>query len=173
MATAFEREVLDVLTTIRHHTSLDAAGLLLQHNANRYLRPAQEMVTLFRDIPSAIAETRELSSRLQFEMKDMGYQFPLYPVGDDETMDSFLYKRTMEGVLNRYGAKSSASLRKRAEKQVARELALIAKLASLDTSSSCGTSLSSAARTASSSRAEALPRTPPSAMHSASLPLTP
>jgi len=58
----------------------------------------------------------------------MGYQFPLYPVDDDETMDSFLYKRTMEGVLNRYGAKSSASLRKRAEKQVERELALIAKL---------------------------------------------
>jgi error-prone DNA polymerase len=127
MATAFEREVLDVLTTIRHHTSLDGAGLLLQHNANRHLRPAHEMAALFRDAPQAIAETRELSSRLQFEMKDMGYQFPLYPVGD-ETMDSFLHKRTMEGVLNRYGANSSASLRKRAEKQVARELALIAKL---------------------------------------------
>ena len=127
MATALEREVLDVLTTIRHHTSLDSAGLLLQHNANRYLRSAQEMAALYKDIPQAVAETRELSSRLQFEMKDMGYQFPLYPVGD-ETMDSFLYKRTMEGVLKRYGAKSSASLRKRAEKQVARELALIAKL---------------------------------------------
>ena len=120
MATALEREVLDVLTTIRHHTSLDAAGLLLQHNANRYLRSAQEMAALYKDTPQAIAETCELSSRLQFEMKDMGYQFPLYPVGD-ETMDSFLYKRTMEGVLKRYGAKSSASLRKRAEKQVARK----------------------------------------------------
>jgi error-prone DNA polymerase len=127
MATAFEREILDVLTTIRHHTSLDGAGLLLQHNANRHLRPAGEMASLFRDIPQAIAETKELSARLQFEMKDMGYQFPLYPVGD-ETMHSFLYKRTMEGVGNRYGVKSSASLRKRAEKQVERELALIAKL---------------------------------------------
>ena len=127
MATPLEREVLDVLTTIRHHTSLDAAGLLLQHNANRYLRSAREMAALYKDLPQAIAETRELSSRLQFEMKDMGYHFPLYPVGD-ETMDSFLYKRTMEGVLKRYGAKSSASLRKRAEKQVEKELALIAKL---------------------------------------------
>jgi error-prone DNA polymerase len=127
MATAFEREVLDVLTTIRHHTSLDGAGLLLQHNANRHLRTAGEMAALFRDMPQAIAETHALSSRLQFEMKDMGYQFPLYPAGD-ETMDSFLYKRTMEGVGNRYGVKSSASLRKRAEKQVEKELALIAKL---------------------------------------------
>jgi DNA polymerase III alpha subunit len=74
------------------------------------------------------AGIRMMSGRFQLEMKDMGYQFPLYPVGDDETMDTFLYKRTMEGVSNRYGVKSSASLRKRAEKQVERELALIAKL---------------------------------------------
>ena len=127
MATALEREVLDVLTTIRHHASLDEAGLLLQHNANRHLRAGKEMAALFREIPKAIAETKELSSRLQFEMKGMGYQFPLYPVGD-ETMDSFLHKRTMEGVSHRYGAKSSASLRKKAEKQVEHELALIAKL---------------------------------------------
>jgi error-prone DNA polymerase len=128
MATAFEREILDVLTTIRHHTSLDEAGLLLQHNANRHLRSAREMSALFRDLPQAIAETQELSARLQFEMKDMGYRFPLYPVDPDETMDTFLKKRTTEGVICRYGAKSSANLRHRADEQVARELALIAKL---------------------------------------------
>ena len=128
MATHLEREVLDVLTTIRHHTSLDEAGLLLQHNTNRHLRSTQEMRLLFRDIPEAIAESGELSSRLQFEMKDMGYQFPLYPVGEDETMDSFLYKRTMEGVCKRYGVKNNANLRRKAEKQVAKELAVIAKL---------------------------------------------
>lgn len=127
MATAYEREILDVLTTIRHHTTLDQAGLLLQHNANRHLRSAKEMCALFRYLPEAIAETHELSTRLQFEMKNMGYQFPHYPCGD-ESMDSFLYKRTMEGVVRRYGVKSSADLRKRAEKQVAKELALIAKL---------------------------------------------
>ena len=43
-------------------------------------------------------------------------------------MDTFLHKRTMEGVANRYGCKASAKLRKRAERQVERELALIAKL---------------------------------------------
>ncbi len=127
MATAYEREILDVLTTIRHHTTLDQAGLLLQHNANRHLRSAEEMCRLFRDLPEAVAETHELSTRLQFEMKNMGYQFPHYPCGD-ETMDSFLHKRTMEGVTRRYGVKSSADLRKRAEKQVAKELALITRL---------------------------------------------
>ncbi len=127
-ATPHEREVLDVLTAIRHGCSLDKAGLLLQPNNNRHLRPARAMAELFRDLPEAIAETRELSARLQFEMKDLGYEFPRYPVGDADTMDSFLRKRTLEGVARRYGCKQSAGLRSRAESQVERELALIAKL---------------------------------------------
>ena len=51
-------------------------------------------------------------------MKDMGYQFPLYPIPEGETMDTFLHKRTIEGVANRYGCKSSAKLRRKADKQV-------------------------------------------------------
>jgi error-prone DNA polymerase len=128
MATPLEREVLDVLTAIRHRTTLDEAGLLLQQNANRHMLGVAEMKNLFCDVPSAVAETMELSSRLQFVMKDMGYQFPLYPVPEGETMDTFLHARTMAGVANRYGCKASAKLRKKAVKQVERELALIAKL---------------------------------------------
>ena len=45
-ATAYEREVLDVLTTIRHHCTLDTAGRLLAPNAERYLRSAREMQEL-------------------------------------------------------------------------------------------------------------------------------
>ena len=128
MATSLEREVLDVLTSIRHRTCLDEAGMLLQQNANRHMRGADEMGSLFRDLPSAVAETVELSLRLQFVMKDMGYQFPLYPIPEGETMDTFLHKRTMEGVANRYGCKASAKLRRKADKQVEKELTLIAKL---------------------------------------------
>ncbi len=128
MATAMEREVVDLMTAIRHGCTLDDAGLLLQQNANRRLLSAAEMSALFRDLPAAVAETGELSSRLQFVMKDMGYQFPMYPIPEGETMDTFLCKRTMEGVAKRYGCKASMKLRKQAEKQVERELALIKKL---------------------------------------------
>jgi error-prone DNA polymerase len=128
MATAFEREVLDLMIAIRHGCTLDEAGLLLQQNTNRQLLGTKEMTTLFRDLPHAVAETVELSSRLQFVMKEMGYQFPLYPIPENETMDSFLAQRTMAGVVNRYGCKASARLRKKAEKQVTKELSLIAKL---------------------------------------------
>ena len=127
-ATEYEREVLDVMTSIRHGCSLDEAGLLLQKNSKRHLRSATEMNRLFRDLPDAIANTSELSDRLTFQMKDMGYEFPRYPMPEGETMDSFLRKRTFEGVARRYGCKASAKLRSRADKQVEKELALIAKL---------------------------------------------
>ncbi|HEX4156585.1 MAG TPA: error-prone DNA polymerase [Acidobacteriaceae bacterium] len=127
-ATAYDRELLDLFTAIRHHTELDHAGRLLSLNSQRHMRHAREMVRLFRDIPHATSNTVELSSRLQFQLDDLGYRFPHYPVPDGETMDSFLEKRVTEGVFNRYGSKKNSLLLERAKKQVRRELALIAQL---------------------------------------------
>ena len=126
-ASAYDREVQDLFTAIRHHVELDQAGRLLALNNQKYLRTAREMATLFRDIPNAIGNTLELSSRLKFELSDLGYEFPHYPVPDGETMESFLRKRVAEGVQRRYGTRSR-DLLERAKKQVERELVLIAKL---------------------------------------------
>jgi error-prone DNA polymerase len=127
-ATAYDREILDLFTAIHHHTELDHAGRLLSLNSQRHLRAARVMAALFRDVPEAIANTVDLSSRLKFELNDLGYEFPRYPVPEGETMDSFLRKRTEEGVLRRYGPKNDPGLMERAKKQVEHELALIAKL---------------------------------------------
>ena len=123
-----DREILDLFTSIRHHVDLDHAGRLLALNSQRALRSAREMAGLFRDIPGAVDRTLEISQRLQFQLADLGYEFPHYPVPDGETMDSFLRKRVDEGVRLRYGAKSNPALLERARKQVDHELALIAKL---------------------------------------------
>jgi error-prone DNA polymerase len=127
-ATACEREVLDIFTSIRNHTDLDNAGRLLALNSQRHIRSAQEMAALFADTPGAVGNTVELSSRLTFELSDLGYQFPRYPVSEDDTMDTFLRKRVAEGVRRRYGPKNDQALLERANRQVDHELALIAKL---------------------------------------------
>jgi len=127
-ARSYDREVLDLFTAIRHHMQLDQAGRLLARNSQRHLRTASEMAALFRDIPDAIANTSELSARLTFELSDLGYEFPHYPVPDGETMDSFLRKRVTEGIQRRYGPKNDRQLLARAKKQIEHELALIAKL---------------------------------------------
>jgi error-prone DNA polymerase len=127
-ATAYDREILDLFTAIRHHVELDQAGRLLAVNGQRQLRSAREMVALFRDVPGAIENSVDLSSRLTFELSDLGYEFPHYPVPDGETMDSFLHKRVAEGVQRRYGLKNDLDLMQRAKKQVEHELSLIARL---------------------------------------------
>jgi error-prone DNA polymerase len=127
-AAAYDREILDVLTAIRHHTTLDQAGRLLSINSKRHLRSPRAMRGLFQDVHGATENTIELSSRLNFELSALGYEFPRYPVPDGDSMDSFLRKRTEEGIQRRYGPKNDPNLMERAKKQVAHELALIAKL---------------------------------------------
>ena len=122
-ATKDRRELQDVLTCVRHKTRIVEAGRLLEKNAERYLKPPEWMARLFRDVPQAIAETVELSNRLDFTLANLGYQFPLYPVPDGETMNSFLRKRAEEGARWRY-----QPYHDRARRQIERELRLIETL---------------------------------------------
>src|SRR5208282_2685280 len=126
-ATPRERELADAFTALQHHRTLATAGRLLARNAERYLKSPAAMRALFADFPEAIANTLELSSRLEFTLNDLGYEFPRYPVPDGETMMSFLRERTREGMQSRYG-RADAELKKRARRQIERELSLIEKL---------------------------------------------
>jgi error-prone DNA polymerase len=127
-ATADRRELCDVFTALRHHRTLATAGRLLTRNAERYVKNAEEMQDLFSDLPESISNTMTLSSRLEFSLSDLGYEFPKYPVPEGETMMSFLRQRTMDGFRERYG-RATPDLCERAKRQVERELALIDKLA--------------------------------------------
>jgi error-prone DNA polymerase len=122
-ATPAERQIADVFTCLRNKRRLDTAGRLLARNSARHLRSAEEMSRLFADLPEAIASTAELSSRLEFTLEKLGYEFPRYPVPEGETMDSFLHKRTWDGVRCRYRPVSA-----RVRAQLEKELALIEKL---------------------------------------------
>ena len=118
-----DRPLYDVLTCIRHKTTLERAGRRLSWNAERYLKPPDAMARLFADMPGAIAATRDLADRLTYTMADLGYRFPDYAVPRGETMASFLRKITHAGARERYRPFDD-----RARKQIERELDLIEKL---------------------------------------------
>src|SRR5258708_24881540 len=104
-ATTAEREILDVLTCIRTHTRLDTAGQLLACNSERHLKSPPEMARLFADLPEAIANTQEISSRLGSTLADLGYEFPRSPVPEAETEMSCRRTRTAEAARSRYQAR--------------------------------------------------------------------
>ncbi|HEY8184684.1 MAG TPA: error-prone DNA polymerase [Pyrinomonadaceae bacterium] len=122
------REVTDVFTCIRNHVRLKTAGRLLATNSERYLKSARTMAQLFADLPEALHNTVELSSRLRFTLEDLGYEFPKYPVPPGETMTSFLRQRTEEGARRRYTGRNGRPGYESARTQIERELRLIEKL---------------------------------------------
>jgi error-prone DNA polymerase len=127
-ATRLRREVADVFTCLRQHVRLETAGQLLARNSERFLKSPTAMAELFADLPEAIANTMELSNRLEFNLQDLGYEFPPYPVPDGETMTSFLRRRTEEGARERYTGINDVPTYEKARPQIERELRLIESL---------------------------------------------
>jgi error-prone DNA polymerase len=118
------RQVMDVFTCIRNHTHLDAAGKLLAQNSERFLKNEKQMRELFRDLPEAIENTSRLAERLEFQLNNLGYEFPRYPVPVEHNADSFLREQTLRGARNRYGGE----IPEKVFRQINDELALISKL---------------------------------------------
>jgi error-prone DNA polymerase len=118
-----DKPLQDLMTAIRHRTTLDAAGSLLARESERHLKGAAEMARLFADRPSAVSAAAELSARLDFTLADLGYRFPDYPLPAGETPASYLNQLAWNGARARF-----RPLTARAQAQIEKELKLIEKL---------------------------------------------
>jgi error-prone DNA polymerase len=118
------RRLQDVLTCIREKTTVEAIGRRVEANAERHLKPAAEMVRLFRDMPQAIAETMQFADRISFSLDQLKYQYPDEPVPRGKTAQQHLEDLTWAGVQTYFGGKIDGALRATLHK----ELALIAEL---------------------------------------------
>jgi error-prone DNA polymerase len=118
-----DKPLHDILTSIRHHTTLDAAGALLGSHRERHFKSPAEMARLFSDLPEAVTASAELAERLDFTLANLGYRFPEYPLPPGETPASFLRHISWNGARARF-----RPLTAKAQAQIQRELDLIEKL---------------------------------------------
>ncbi|MEO6916654.1 MAG: error-prone DNA polymerase, partial [Chitinophagaceae bacterium] len=70
------RQLQDVLTCIREKCTIGEAGFRLHPNAERFLKPEEEMLRLFRHYPDAIVKTQEISEACQFNLDTLKYEYP-------------------------------------------------------------------------------------------------
>ncbi|WP_298858484.1 error-prone DNA polymerase [uncultured Sulfitobacter sp.] len=96
------RPLQDVMTCIRHGKTIETAGFLLEANAERYLKPPEEMRRLFAQWPHAIAATREVADACAFSLDDLKYEYPHEIVPEGATAMSELERLTWEGAAWRY-----------------------------------------------------------------------
>ncbi|WP_338646014.1 error-prone DNA polymerase [Novosphingobium olei] len=118
------RPLQDVMTAIRHKTTVDRAGYLLKANGERHLKSPEEMVRLFARWPHAIAAARDLADACHFSLRELRYEYPeeICPSGHDP--QTWLEERTWAGAAVRYptGVPDSVA------ETLRRELALIGRL---------------------------------------------
>jgi error-prone DNA polymerase len=91
------RELQDVLTCIREKCTIHNAGFRLHENAERYLKPTEEMHRLFRLYPDAIKHTQEIADACQFSLSDLKYVYPEEITSEGRTPQEELTYLTWQG----------------------------------------------------------------------------
>ncbi len=118
------RPLQDVLTAIRHHTTIDAAGRLLAPNGEHDLKSRHAFTALFSDDPAAIHRTEAVAERCAFSLGELRYRYPSQPMPDGQTSAGLLRQLTLAGARSRY----DGEIPERVQAQLDKELSLIDEL---------------------------------------------
>ena len=115
----------DVLVAIRHRTTLDGSHRARHPNSEVYLRPLEEVVSLFKDCPDAVANGLAIAERCRaFDLtRDLGYTFPDFRGADRAPAPQALAELCRAQLSQRYP--EGSDYRAAAERRLAEELTLI------------------------------------------------
>ena len=97
-----DSEAHDVLLAIQTGNRVaDEKRLSLKH-LDCSIRSPQEISEQFKDHPEAIESTQEIARKCNVEIKMDEYQIPHYQVPENETQESYLTRKCVEGLQKRY-----------------------------------------------------------------------
>jgi len=96
------RELQDILTCVREKCTIHTAGFRLHQNAERYLKPVEEMERLFRQYPEAIYRTQEIADACRFSLDELKYLYPEEITSEGRTPMEELVHLTWEGAKERF-----------------------------------------------------------------------
>ncbi|WP_442794931.1 error-prone DNA polymerase [Pelobium manganitolerans] len=97
------RELQDILTCIREKCTIYQAGFKLHANAERYLKPVEEMERLFRQYPDALANAQKIADACNFSLDELKYIYPDELTSDGRTPQEELVYLTWAGARERFG----------------------------------------------------------------------
>ena len=120
---AHRRPLHDVMTAIRHKTTVAKAGHLLEPHAERHLKTPEEMARLFAPWPHALAAARDLADACAFSLDELRYEYPEETCPHGLTPQQQLEVLTWEGAAAHYTHGTPEEVGETLHK----ELAMIAK----------------------------------------------
>ncbi len=97
------RQLQDIVTCIREKCTIHNAGFKLHPNAERFLKPADEMQRLFRQYPDAIKRTQEIAEACTFSLDELKYRYPKEITTGGRSPQEELAMLAWQGAGERYG----------------------------------------------------------------------
>ena len=97
------RQLQDIITCIREKCTIYTAGYRLHPNAERFLKPQEEILRLFRQYPDAIMRAQEIAEACQFSLNELKYEYPEEITTEGRTPQEELTHLAWEGAKERYG----------------------------------------------------------------------
>ena len=96
------RPLQDVLTCVREGTTIARAGLRLEANAERHLKPPGEMARLFEGYEAARLRTLKIADACRFSLDELVYEYPDEPVPPGKSPQAHLEDLAWEGARWRF-----------------------------------------------------------------------
>ncbi|ALM50470.1 DNA polymerase [Flavobacterium psychrophilum] len=96
------RQLQDVLTCIREKCTIHTAGFRLYQNAERYLKPADEIQRLFRQYPQALDAASEIADACRFSLDSLKYIYPEEITSGGRTPQQELVMLAWQGANERF-----------------------------------------------------------------------
>jgi error-prone DNA polymerase len=122
MHVASRKPLHDVLTALRHNTSVARLGRRRLANSQQHLRRLDKLAQLYP--PPLLAATLDIARRCQFSLEELRYEYPQEVVPPGQTASGYLRQLVEAGCAVRWPGGVSAETRTRIEY----ELELIAEL---------------------------------------------
>lgn len=114
----------DVLTCIRHNTTLKQAKRLISANAEHSLRSVPSFKRLFSDDAHAVALSHHIAEQCAFSLSDIHYRYPSERLPNGKTSAMWLKELSLEGARRIYRDAVPIQV----QEQIEKELALIETL---------------------------------------------
>jgi len=127
-ATPDARAIHDVLTALRHGTTLDGLGTRLRPNAEWALQAPARLAQRWRGAEEGLRATVAIAARCEFRLAQLRPSLPAFPLPPGVTAHEYLTRLVEQGAHERWGEPGTRRRTARHERQLAHELGMIRRL---------------------------------------------
>ena len=112
------KPLFDVLTCISHHQTIEGAKDILIQNAERHLKPLEELKDLWRDRLDLLEITLKIADRLRFSLDEIRYRYPNSNLPNHMNPPQYLRHLVHEGLKKKHGDPIPVDLQKAVEHEL-------------------------------------------------------